>query len=168
MKGQHSITAAPELGHSAAHSHAQHAALQTQSASHAASLSTPSDAIEPADSNAAATATATVTDAVSSAAVTDAVTDAAVTDTPADQTPQLAAIRTAQHNEDSHLLEGVQFSALEMNAPSTNLQPVDLCTILALCLDVQNSNPRDGLTNEQMSPYVDRVLRTPSNWMIYR
>ncbi|KAG5176222.1 hypothetical protein JKP88DRAFT_203132 [Tribonema minus] len=53
-----------------------------------------------------------------------------------------------------------------VQAPST-LSAIDLCTVLALCLDVANSNPRDGLTNEQMSPYIDRVLRTPSNWMIY-
>jgi hypothetical protein len=94
---------------------------------------------------------------------TDVSTDVA----PDQQQPQLAVIRTAQHDKDSHLLERVAFAAAELHAPSA-LQVVDLCTVLALCLDVQNSNPRDGLTNEQMSPYVDRVLRAPSNWMVYR
>ncbi|CAN0566607.1 unnamed protein product, partial [Ectocarpus sp. 12 AP-2014] len=47
-------------------------------------------------------------------------------------------------------------------------QDVDLAIILGLCLDVSNSNPRDGLTNEQMTPYIARVLRQPGcNWMIY-
>jgi hypothetical protein len=85
----------------------------------------------------------------------------------APEQPQLAVIRAAQHDKDSHLLERVAFTEAELHAPSA-LQVVDLCTVLALCLDVQNSNPRDGLTNEQMSPYVDRVLRAPSNWMVYR
>lgn len=34
-------------------------------------------------------------------------------------------------------------------------------------MDVSNSNPRDGLTNEQMTPYIARVLRQPGcNWMV--
>lgn len=44
---------------------------------------------------------------------------------------------------------------------------MDLAIILGLCLDVSNSNPRDGLTNEQMTPYIARVLRQPGcNWMV--
>ena len=71
------------------------------------------------------------------------------------------------HDNDSHLLEQVSFSENALERPADLLE-VDLCTILGLCLDVSNSNPRDGLTNEQMSPYIDRILRTPNNWMIYR
>lgn len=80
--------------------------------------------------------------------------------------PEIAVMRTVQHDKDSHLLEGISFKDSELEQPSA-LQHVDLCIILALCLDVANFNPRDGLTNDQMSPYVDRVLRVPSNWMIY-
>jgi len=39
--------------------------------------------------------------------------------------------------------------------------------LLALCLDVKNSNPKDGLTTEEMRPYVDRVLLHHKNWTIY-
>lgn len=37
--------------------------------------------------------------------------------------------------------------------------------VLALCLDVKNSNPEDGLTKEEMRPYVQAVLAEPLNWM---
>ena len=49
----------------------------------------------------------------------------------------------------------------------TDLHPVDQAIILALCLDVENSNPTDGLTNEEMFPYIERVLRLAKNWMIH-
>ena len=39
--------------------------------------------------------------------------------------------------------------------------------LLCLCLDVANSNPDDGLTNEQMLPYIERVLTQPNNWMVH-
>jgi hypothetical protein len=116
-------------------------------------------------SAAAAAAAEQAAATTSSSSSTDVSADVSANVSP-DQ-PQLAVIRTAQHDKDSHLLERVAFTEAELHAPSA-LQVVDLCTVLALCLDVQNSNPRDGLTNEQMSPYVDRVLRAPSNWMVYR
>lgn len=47
------------------------------------------------------------------------------------------------------------------------LHPVDQAIVLALCLDVGNSNPVDGLTNEEMQPYVERVLDSATNWMIH-
>lgn len=47
------------------------------------------------------------------------------------------------------------------------LHPLDQAIILALCLDVSNSNPVDGLTNEEMQPYVERVLQQAANWMIH-
>ena len=39
--------------------------------------------------------------------------------------------------------------------------------MLALCIDVSNSNPADGLTREEMEPYLQRVLELASNWMIH-
>lgn len=47
------------------------------------------------------------------------------------------------------------------------LHPLDQAVILALCLDVENSNPKDGLTTEEMFPYVERVLVLAKNWMIH-
>lgn len=47
------------------------------------------------------------------------------------------------------------------------LHCLDQTVLLSLCLDVANSNPVDGLTNEEMLPYIERVLAQPSNWMIY-
>jgi hypothetical protein len=49
------------------------------------------------------------------------------------------------------------------------LHPFDQIIILALCLDVSNSNPVDGLTNEEMTPYIEKVLKQSNdrNWMIY-
>jgi len=48
-----------------------------------------------------------------------------------------------------------------------DLHPIDQALILLLCLDVSNENPEDGLTREEMSPYVERVLMKAQNWMIY-
>lgn len=47
-----------------------------------------------------------------------------------------------------------------------NLSPIDQSILLAFCLDVKNTNPNDGLTAEEMLPYVLRVLENPNNWMI--
>ena len=47
------------------------------------------------------------------------------------------------------------------------LHAVDQAIILALCLDVSNSNPSDGLTTEVMMPYLTRVLFVAKNWMIH-
>jgi tetratricopeptide (TPR) repeat protein len=77
-----------------------------------------------------------------------------------------AVVRRTEHGQDCHLLEDVAFEAGE-DLDTSTLSPLDLCVILALCLDTKNQNPRDGLTNEQMGPYVAAVLRRPGNWMIY-
>ncbi|CAM9157052.1 unnamed protein product, partial [Ectocarpus fasciculatus] len=47
------------------------------------------------------------------------------------------------------------------------LHAVDQAVLLSLCLDVQNSNPADGLTSEEMLPYLHRVLEHPNNWMVH-
>ena len=47
------------------------------------------------------------------------------------------------------------------------LHAVDQAVLLSLCLDVQNSNPADGLTSEEMFPYLHRVLEHPNNWMVH-
>ncbi|TDL30063.1 TPR-like protein [Rickenella mellea] len=47
------------------------------------------------------------------------------------------------------------------------LHPLDQCIILALCLNVKNTSPSHGLTGEQMSPYVARVISHPLNWSVH-
>ncbi|KAH7912942.1 hypothetical protein BJ138DRAFT_1082570 [Hygrophoropsis aurantiaca] len=47
------------------------------------------------------------------------------------------------------------------------LHPLDQCILLSLCLNVRNTSPLHGLTSEQMSPYVSRVLSHPNNWSIH-
>ena len=45
----------------------------------------------------------------------------------------------------------------------------DQCILLALCLDVKNSNPKHGLTKIEMEPYVTRVMDGSANmnWMVH-
>ncbi|OQR86978.1 tetratricopeptide repeat protein, partial [Thraustotheca clavata] len=78
-----------------------------------------------------------------------------------------AAYRTItrdQADPDNILLENIAFTdAIE----NSNLQVIDQTILLALCLDVKNSNANDGLTREQMMPYLTRVLDNPNNWMVY-
>ena len=47
------------------------------------------------------------------------------------------------------------------------LHPLDQCILLSLCLNVKNTSPAHGLTNEQMSPYVARVISHPRNWSVH-
>ena len=68
--------------------------------------------------------------------------------------------------EENILFEGgPRFS--DSTLTSADLHPLDQAVILALCLDVENSNPKDGLTTEEMFPYVERVLKLSKNWMIH-
>lgn len=48
-----------------------------------------------------------------------------------------------------------------------SLAPLDQCILLAYCLNVRNSNPEDGLTTEEMMPYVRRVLENANNWTVH-
>ena len=59
------------------------------------------------------------------------------------------------------LLETVAYEASSMNE-SVNLTLLDQVITLALCIDVKNTNPAHGLTNEAMSPYVARVMEKSS------
>lgn len=79
---------------------------------------------------------------------------------------ELASLRKAEHTEDSILLETTSFADPTLKTQE-NLHPIDQAILLALCLDVQNSNPQDGLTSEEMVPYVQRVLQNANNWMLY-
>ncbi|KAG5455719.1 MAG: hypothetical protein BJ554DRAFT_4770, partial [Olpidium bornovanus] len=65
---------------------------------------------------------------------------------------------------DDTLLEKIQLSN---DSLVSNLQVVDQTILLAFCLNVKNTNPADGLTAEQMSPYVTRVLENANNWLVH-
>ncbi|KAK0230176.1 hypothetical protein IW262DRAFT_1453087 [Armillaria fumosa] len=79
---------------------------------------------------------------------------------------------------DDTLLEQTQFtsshpsqsgSRLHYLDPSSQpaLHPLDQCILLGLCLNVKNTSPLHGLTTEQMSPYVARVISHPRNWTVH-
>lgn len=71
-----------------------------------------------------------------------------------------------QVDPDNILLESIAFEDKTLTHQG-NLQIVDQLVLLALCLDVKNSNANDGLTREEMMPYITRVLENPNNWMVY-
>ncbi|KAF5372854.1 hypothetical protein D9758_001755 [Tetrapyrgos nigripes] len=79
---------------------------------------------------------------------------------------------------DDTLLEQTEFTS--SNPASSNsrlshidptrqppLHPLDQCILLSLCLNVRNTSPLHGLTSEQMSPYVARVISHPCNWSVH-
>ena len=71
-----------------------------------------------------------------------------------------------EHNEESFLLESIKYEDDNDNQVS-NLDVLDQSILLALCLDVKNTNPADGLTGEEMSAYLARVLHHQDDWIIY-
>ncbi|KAI8922197.1 hypothetical protein DFJ77DRAFT_495459, partial [Powellomyces hirtus] len=89
-------------------------------------------------------------------------------DAPADATP---TPKTLALNDDT-LLETTKFTGNEDGSNSKvseqkNLRVIDQCILLAYCLNVKNTNPQDGLTTEEMMPYVRRVLENANNWMVH-
>ncbi|KAJ8542463.1 hypothetical protein ON010_g12351 [Phytophthora cinnamomi] len=75
-------------------------------------------------------------------------------------------VKLDQVDQDNYLLESIAFEDRKLTEQG-NLQTVDQIVLLGLCLDVKNSNANDGLTREEMMPYVTRVLENPNNWMVY-
>ncbi|KAG8732295.1 hypothetical protein FRC11_014609 [Ceratobasidium sp. 423] len=82
---------------------------------------------------------------------------------------------TMQLNDDT-LLEQTEYtsSSADKNAfagidPSNQpaLRPLDQCIFLGMCLNIRNSSPSHGLTAEQMTPYISRVISHPRNWSIH-
>jgi tetratricopeptide (TPR) repeat protein len=68
--------------------------------------------------------------------------------------------------DDALLLERIKFEEQRDNEHHT-LSILDQSILLALCLDVKNDNPMDGLTGEQMGAYLARVLNQHDDWMVY-
>ena len=87
-----------------------------------------------------------------------------------------AVPETLPLNDDT-LLEKTEFtsstpsslSILSNLDPNTQppLDPLDQCILLGLCLNVKNTSPSHGLTTEQMTPYVARVISHPLNWSVH-
>ncbi|KAJ3230068.1 hypothetical protein HDU81_004795 [Chytriomyces hyalinus] len=80
----------------------------------------------------------------------------------------VAAAATGPENlalNDDTLLENVEYT--DLKSKGGKLQIIDQCILLAMCLNVKNTNPADGLTTEQMKPFVSRVLENPNNWMVH-
>ena len=69
-------------------------------------------------------------------------------------------------SDDALLLEKIAFEEEHDNAHH-NLSILDQSILLALCLDVKNDNPMDGLTAEEMGAFLERVLQQHDDWMVY-
>ncbi|KAI8925868.1 hypothetical protein BC831DRAFT_458966 [Entophlyctis helioformis] len=79
-----------------------------------------------------------------------------------------AAVRKPQnlpHNDDT-ILETIQITQTDTPVQKS-LRPTDQAILLAVCMNVKNTNPMHGLTIEEMYPYVRRVLENPNNWMVH-
>lgn len=71
-----------------------------------------------------------------------------------------------EHTQDSILLEDIKYEDANNNKID-DLNVLDQSILLALCLDVKNTNPADGLTGEEMGAYLARVLQHHDDWIIY-
>jgi len=71
-----------------------------------------------------------------------------------------------EHAEDGILLEKIKFDD-EKEQEVQELNILDQAILLALCLDVKNSNPTDGLTGEEMGAFLARALDHHDDWMVY-
>ncbi|KAG5644811.1 hypothetical protein DXG03_007633 [Asterophora parasitica] len=112
-------------------------------------------------------------------AVVSSNTDGAATaTTPADSEPTPSNIPETLALNDDTLLEQTEFtssspasagSLLAHINPSSQppLHPLDQCILLSMCLNVKNTSPSHGLTNEQMAPYIARVISHPRNWSVH-
>ena len=68
--------------------------------------------------------------------------------------------------KDTILLNKVKYEEEDDNI-HFQLNILHQTVLLALCLDVKNDNPMDGLTAEQMGAYLERVLQQHDDWMVY-
>ncbi|KAK6349438.1 hypothetical protein TWF696_005722 [Orbilia brochopaga] len=60
-------------------------------------------------------------------------------------------------------------ASLRLLDPSSQptLHPLDAVILLHLAESIKNTNPADGLTREEMSPYAERVLQHATNWSVH-
>lgn len=96
------------------------------------------------------------------------------------ESPEEPAFPTNLLLNDDTLLEQTQFTISPSLSTSSSsllshislssqpkLPPLSQSILLALCLNLRNTLPSHGLTTEQMTPYVARVLENPMNWSVY-
>jgi len=95
-----------------------------------------------------------------------AVTDDNDTDTKNKANIEKQMIKHDDVSDDALLLEKIRFENADDNV-HINLSIHDQSILLALCLDVKNDNPMDGLTGTQMGAYLARVLNQHDDWMVY-
>ncbi|KAI0677704.1 tetratricopeptide repeat domain 27 [Trametes maxima] len=74
--------------------------------------------------------------------------------------------RTAFTSSSAAGTPGTRLSHLDPGSQPA-LHPLDQCILLALCLNVKNVSPAHGLTAEQMTPYIARVISHPRNWTVH-
>ena len=70
------------------------------------------------------------------------------------------------HQDETILLDKVKFVE-EADNTHFELSILQQTVLLALCLDVKNKNPMDGLTAEEMGAFLERVLQQHDDWMVY-
>ncbi|KAF9449038.1 TPR-like protein [Macrolepiota fuliginosa MF-IS2] len=94
------------------------------------------------------------------------------------QRPTITALPETLPLNDDTLLEQTEFTSSHPTSADSRLShvspknqpplhPIDQCIFLSLCLNVKNTSPSHGLTSEQMSPYVARVISHPRNWSVH-
>jgi len=83
-----------------------------------------------------------------------------------DENIEKQMIKHVDVDEDAILLEKIKFEDEDDNE-HYNLSIHEQSILLALCLDVKNDNPMDGLTGEQMGAFLARVLNQHDDWMVY-
>mmetsp|Transcript_10321 Transcript_10321/g.32889 ORF Transcript_10321/g.32889 Transcript_10321/m.32889 type:complete len:1110 (-) Transcript_10321:70-3399(-) len=80
-------------------------------------------------------------------------------------------VKLEELDEYTPLHEKIQFEKTDDVEAETKLRGtlslVDQSIVLALCMDVKNSYAMEGLTGEEMAAYVERVIQSPENWMVY-
>ncbi|KAG7095651.1 hypothetical protein E1B28_006373 [Marasmius oreades] len=99
-------------------------------------------------------------------------------ESPTTQTENAVVPENLALNDDT-LLEQTEFTSSSLHSSRTDrlkhldpsnqppLHPLDQCILLSLCLNVKNTSPSHGLTSEQMSPFISRVITHPRNWSIH-
>nr|CCC90532.1 unnamed protein product [Trypanosoma congolense IL3000] len=72
------------------------------------------------------------------------------------------APRSVMSEKDGHdILDRPRETAESPPANLQALQPIDKAIILALCIDIRNTNPYHGLTQHRMQTYIERLLADP-------
>eukprot|EP00041_Stephanoeca_diplocostata_P021709 m.510963 g.510963 ORF g.510963 m.510963 type:complete len:867 (-) comp21890_c0_seq1:289-2889(-) len=69
-----------------------------------------------------------------------------------------------KHMNDDTRLEKIDFGRSDRFSEKLSL--VEQATVLAMCTNVNNQNPKHGITTEEMKPYLDYVISSPCDWLV--